>query len=69
VGIPDEVAREWFGRARTQFVVIDERVVADQQRTIDTYARHGVIQKRVAAADAFDLSFNPIVAPYAAASG
>lgn len=66
IGVPSEVGKEWLGRARTQFVLIDERVIADQQRTIDNYARFGVIQKRVAAADAFDASFNPAVARYSA---
>lgn len=66
IGIPPEVGREWLGRARTQFVLIDERVVTEQQRTIDNYARFGVIQKRVAAADAFDASFNTAVARYSA---
>ena len=48
IGVPPAVGREWLSRARTQFVLIDDRVVADQQRTIDNYARFGVIQKRVA---------------------
>lgn len=66
IGVPPEVGQEWLGRARTQFVLIDERVIADQQRTIDNYARFGVIPKRVAAADAVDASFNPAVARYSA---
>ena len=66
IGVPPAVGREWLSRARTQFVLIDERVVADQQRTIDNYARFGVIQKRVQAADAFDPSFNPAIARYTA---
>ena len=66
IGVPPAVGREWLSRARTQFVLIDDRVVADQQRTIDNYARFGVIQKRVQAADAFDASFNPAIARYSA---
>jgi sulfonate transport system substrate-binding protein len=66
IGIPEPVAQAWFGQARARFVLVDEQVIADQQRTIDTYARHGVIRQRVLAADAFDLSFNSAVARHVA---
>ena len=39
IGVPQDVARSWFGQARARFVLVDEQVIADQQRTIDTYAR------------------------------
>ena len=63
IGVPLEAARSWLGQARARFVLIDAQVIADQQRTIDTYARHGVIKQRVLAQDAFDPSFNGAVQP------
>lgn len=64
VGVPFDVAQAWFGGQRARFVPLDAAVAADQQRTIDTYARHGVIQRRVVAADVLDPSFDAAVAPY-----
>ena len=65
-GVPLDVAEAWFGSQMARFVAIDADVAADQQRTIDTYARHGVIQRRVLASDALDPSFNPAIARYVA---
>lgn len=41
-----------------QPVAIDERVIADQQRTADRYQKAGVIRARLDASRVFDLSFN-----------
>ncbi|WP_085316056.1 ABC transporter substrate-binding protein [Derxia lacustris] len=53
VGIPAEAARLTVSRARAQWVEIDPAVVAEQQRTADTYFDTGLLTQRVTAAPSF----------------
>jgi sulfonate transport system substrate-binding protein len=45
VGLPPEVGEKVYARARIQPTPIDAGVVADEQKTIDLYARSGLIAK------------------------
>jgi sulfonate transport system substrate-binding protein len=58
IEIPEPVARQVFTTQRTQTVPIDAQVIADQQRTADTYLEAGVIEHAVQVAPVFDPSFN-----------
>lgn len=44
MSIPKSVPLHWFRRARIQVVPIDERVISDEQATIDLYHRIGSYQ-------------------------
>jgi sulfonate transport system substrate-binding protein len=58
IEIPEPVARQVFTTQRTQTVAIDAQVIADQQRTADTYFEAGVIDHAVHVAPVFDPTFN-----------
>jgi len=53
LGIPYDAARLTFTRARAQWGGIDDRVIADQQRTADVYFDTGLLGQRVVAAQSF----------------
>jgi sulfonate transport system substrate-binding protein len=57
-GVPFEVARATLLARGFAPAPVDASVIADQQRTVDTYARDGVLPARYDAALSFDLSFN-----------
>jgi sulfonate transport system substrate-binding protein len=57
MNIPSEVPRNWLGRAKIRITPIDDAVVADEQKTIDLYARNGLIGSRLVASDIVDRSF------------
>lgn len=61
MGVPPAVPQLWFERARVRLAPIDDDVVADEQKTIDLYARHGLIPKRIEAAEIVDRSFGDAV--------
>lgn len=58
IGVPRPVARLTFDTEVPLPVRIDERVIADQQRTADRYVKAGVIRGRLESARLFDVSFN-----------
>ena len=58
IGLDVKVPRLWLSRARITLVPIDDTVVADEQKTIDLYRRHGLIAADLKASDVFDRSFN-----------
>lgn len=55
--VPEPVAVQWFERARTRVVPIDDQVAADEQGNIDLYTRAGLVRRRVRAEDILDRSF------------
>ena len=57
-GVPVEVSRLTLQARGFKPVPIDADVIVDQQRTVDLYAREGVLPMRYDAAAGFDLSFN-----------
>lgn len=62
VGTSVEVARFTFTSAPTWPVPIDDRVIAEQQRTADLYTDAGVIARRLDVRGFFDASFNDALA-------
>lgn len=60
--VPEPVALQWFERARTRVVPIDDGVVADEQGNIDLYTRAGLVRRRVRAEDILDRSFAAAIA-------
>ncbi|MCR0982175.1 ABC transporter substrate-binding protein [Roseomonas populi] len=58
MNIPAPVAENWFRRAATRVVPIDDSVAADEQKNIDLYARAGLVRRRIEAKDLLDASFN-----------
>ncbi|PWC28492.1 ABC transporter substrate-binding protein [Teichococcus aestuarii] len=60
--VPEPVALQWFERARTRVVPIDDAVVADEQGNIDLYTRAGLVRRRVRAEDILDRSFAAAIA-------
>jgi sulfonate transport system substrate-binding protein len=57
-GVPFEVSRQTLTARGFAPVPIDARMMADQQQTVDLYAREGVLPARYDAATGFDASFN-----------
>jgi sulfonate transport system substrate-binding protein len=57
-GVPYEVARDTLRARGFAPAPIDAAMIADQQRTVDLYAKEGVLPARYDAALGFDLSFN-----------
>ena len=58
MNLPEPVAQLWFQRAQTRVVPIDDRVVAEEQGTIDLYTNAGLMAAHVTAAAILDRSFN-----------
>ncbi len=69
MNVPEPVAQLWFSRAQTRVVPIDDRVVADEQGTIDLYAAAGLMAGHVTAEAILDRSFNASVPGTAGAPG
>ena len=61
-GNPAAVAKHWFARAQIHGIAIDDALIADQQSVVDLYAKNGVIRTRFSVSQAFDRSFNTVVA-------
>jgi sulfonate transport system substrate-binding protein len=61
IGLPKEIPLLWFTRANVRPVPIDAEVVSSEQRTIDLYARNGLIPKSLNAAEILDPSFNKAI--------
>jgi len=59
VGLPAEVGRKVYGRGHYRVSPIDESVIADEQKTIDLYARFGLIKARLDAARIVSPIFTP----------
>jgi sulfonate transport system substrate-binding protein len=61
MNIPPVVAVNWLKRAKIRIAPIDDDVVADEQKTIDLYARAGLIKPPLKASDIVDRSFNDAI--------
>jgi len=62
MNIPPVVATNWLKRAKIRIAPIDDDVVADEQKTIDLYARTGLIKQPLRASDIVDRSFTDAIA-------
>jgi sulfonate transport system substrate-binding protein len=62
MNIPTAVALNWLARAKIRLAVIDDSVVADEQKTIDLYFRSGLISRKLDASDVVDRSFAEAIA-------
>ena len=62
MNIPPVVATNWLKRAKIRIAPIDDDVVADEQKTIDLYARTGLIKQPLTASDIVDRSFTDAIA-------
>jgi sulfonate transport system substrate-binding protein len=61
MNIPPAVAVNWLKRAKIWITPIDDDVVADEQKTIDLYARTGLIKQPLKASDIVDRSFSDAI--------
>ena len=61
MGMDARVPAQWFARAGDRIVPTDADATRNEQVVIDLYAEAGLLRQRVAAADAFDASFNDAV--------
>jgi len=61
MGIPKPVPQRWFERQQVRPVAIDATVIADEQFSIDLYARNGLIPKSFDARSVLDGQFNNAV--------
>ena len=61
MNIPPAVPLNWLSRAKIRIAPIDDRVVADEQKTIDLYFRSGLIKQKLDAADIVDRSFSDAI--------
>ncbi|EFH13484.1 ABC transporter substrate-binding protein [Pseudoroseomonas cervicalis] len=61
MNVPEPVAVQWFTRARTRVVPIDDAVVRDEQGNIDLYSRAGLVRRRIQAEDILDRSFTATI--------
>jgi sulfonate transport system substrate-binding protein len=59
VGLTPQVGRKVYERSRYRVFPIDEGVIADEQKTIDLYARFGLITTRLDAARILSPIFTP----------
>jgi sulfonate transport system substrate-binding protein len=62
MNIPTAVALNWLARAKIRLALIDDSVVADEQKTIDLYFRSGLISRKLDASDVVDRSFAEAIA-------
>jgi sulfonate transport system substrate-binding protein len=58
VGVDARIAQLTFSAEHFRPVLIDDTVIADQQKTSDAWTEAGVIPRRLDARQAFDASFN-----------
>lgn len=58
-GLPVDVLKVVYQRGAIHPVPIDDRVIADQQKTADLYVRAGVIKSHLDVAPSFDRTFTP----------
>lgn len=58
MGIPKEVPQRWFARQQVRPVPIDASVIADEQFSIDLYARNGLITNKLDAHTLLDDRYN-----------
>jgi sulfonate transport system substrate-binding protein len=58
---PSTVASNWLKRASIRITPIDDKVVADEQTTIDLYLRSGLIRQKLVASDIVDRSFSQAI--------
>jgi sulfonate transport system substrate-binding protein len=61
MNVPPVVAVNWLKRAKIRITPIDDDVVADEQKTVDLYARTGLIKQPLKASDILDRSFTDAV--------
>ncbi|WP_419899407.1 ABC transporter substrate-binding protein [Roseomonas sp. USHLN139] len=61
MNVPEPVAVQWFTRARTRVVPIDDSVARDEQGNIDLYTRAGLVRRRIVADDILDRSFSAVI--------
>jgi sulfonate transport system substrate-binding protein len=69
MNIPASVSLNWLARAKIRLALIDDSVVADEQKTIDLYFRSGLISRKLDASDIVDRSFAVAIAQGAGLSG
>ena len=62
MNIPASVSLNWLARAKFRLALIDDSVVADEQKTIDLYFRSGLISRKLDASDIVDRSFAEAIA-------
>jgi sulfonate transport system substrate-binding protein len=62
MNIPASVSLNWLARAKIRLALIDDSVVADEQKTIDLYFRSGLISRKLDASDIVDRSFAVAIA-------
>jgi sulfonate transport system substrate-binding protein len=62
VGLPAEIGEKVNARAKTHPEPIDASVIADEQKTIDLYARSGLIGKPLDASTIVSAVFTPTIA-------
>ena len=62
MGIPKDVPKLWFERQQVRPVPIDATVIADEQFSIDLYARNGLITNKLDARTLLDPRFNDALA-------
>lgn len=62
MNIPASVSLNWLARAKIRLALIDDSVVADEQKTIDLYFRSGLISRKLDASDIIDRSFAVAIA-------
>jgi sulfonate transport system substrate-binding protein len=62
MNIPASVSLNWLARAKIRLALIDDSVVADEQKTIDLYFRSGLISRKLDASDIVDRSFAEAIA-------
>jgi len=62
MNIPASVSLNWLARAKIRLALIDDSVVADEQKTIDLYFRSGLISRKLDASDIADRSFAVAIA-------
>jgi sulfonate transport system substrate-binding protein len=62
VGVDTQVAKYSFGTEGFRPVLIDEGVIADQQKTADLWTESGVVPRKLEVRPFFDLSFNATLA-------
>lgn len=61
--LPLEQAEAILRRSGTRFVPIDDEVIASLQRQADTFAKLGILRKKINVSEVFDTRFNPLFEP------
>lgn len=62
MNIRASVLLNWLARPKIRLALIDDSVVADEQKTIDLYLQCGLISRKLDASDIVDRSFSAAIA-------